>query len=235
MKSKLKTNEIIMLVISIFLLLSMFVFFNQNAFVAILMGVLGILLLPWINRKINQKIIKENKMKNGVKIALEIIMFVLILFNVPTTENVEDNNQVAKENITNSIEVENTLNTVNTINNSNTNNTTKENVTNVNNSVNTTTNTANTTSTTKTTEGKGQTTSTVSSSKSSSNSTSKQSSSKQSSSSGASSTTNSQTVYVTPTGKRYHLSPTCGGKNSKATTLSNAKSMGLTPCKKCAQ
>ncbi len=39
-------------------------------------------------------------------------------------------------------------------------------------------------------------------------------------------------VYVTPTGKRYHYSPTCGGKNSKASTLANAKSMGLTPCKK---
>lgn len=50
-----------------------------------------------------------------------------------------------------------------------------------------------------------------------------------------SSTNNSRTVYITPTGKRYHLSPTCGGKNSSATTLSHALSIGLTPCKKCAQ
>lgn len=64
--------------------------------------------------------------------------------------------------------------------------------------------------------------------------TTKQSQSSQTSS-GQSNISNSQTVYVTPTGKRYHLSPTCGGKNSTAATLSKAQSMGLTPCKKCAQ
>ncbi len=46
---------------------------------------------------------------------------------------------------------------------------------------------------------------------------------------------NSKTVYVTPTGKRYHYISTCGGKNSTASTLNNAKARGLTPCKKCAQ
>ena len=45
---------------------------------------------------------------------------------------------------------------------------------------------------------------------------------------------NSMTVYITPTGKRYHYSSTCGGKNSRPTTKSNAISRGLTPCKKCA-
>ncbi len=45
----------------------------------------------------------------------------------------------------------------------------------------------------------------------------------------------SGTVYVTPTGKRYHLDPDCGGKNSRASTLSTATARGLTPCKKCAQ
>ncbi|MBS7223980.1 MAG: hypothetical protein KH050_01375 [Clostridiaceae bacterium] len=43
------------------------------------------------------------------------------------------------------------------------------------------------------------------------------------------------TVYVTPTGKRYHYSASCGGKNATATTLENAKSRGLTPCSKCAK
>ena len=47
--------------------------------------------------------------------------------------------------------------------------------------------------------------------------------------------TNSRTVYITPTGKRYHYSSTCGGKNSTATTIDNARARGLTPCKKCAQ
>lgn len=41
-------------------------------------------------------------------------------------------------------------------------------------------------------------------------------------------------VYRTPHGKRYHFDPDCGGKNSKLTTLEDAISAGLTPCKKCA-
>lgn len=41
-------------------------------------------------------------------------------------------------------------------------------------------------------------------------------------------------VYRTPTGKRYHFDPDCGGKNSYEITLNDAISMGLTPCKKCA-
>ncbi len=44
----------------------------------------------------------------------------------------------------------------------------------------------------------------------------------------------SQTVYITPTGKRWHLKPGCGGKNSFPTTLGKAKEKSLTPCKKCA-
>lgn len=37
--------------------------------------------------------------------------------------------------------------------------------------------------------------------------------------------------YRTPTGKRYHLDPNCGGKNSYKTTDIS----GLTPCAKCAK
>lgn len=37
--------------------------------------------------------------------------------------------------------------------------------------------------------------------------------------------------YRTPTGKRYHLDPDCGGKNSYLTTNIS----DLTPCEKCAQ
>lgn len=47
--------------------------------------------------------------------------------------------------------------------------------------------------------------------------------------------TQSKTVYTTPTGKRYHLDPECGGKNASATTLDDAIGLGLTPCKKCAE
>ena len=45
--------------------------------------------------------------------------------------------------------------------------------------------------------------------------------------------TSSVVVYITPTGKRYHNSSTCGGKNSKKTDLQAALALGLTPCKKC--
>ena len=43
---------------------------------------------------------------------------------------------------------------------------------------------------------------------------------------------NSATVYVTPTGKRYHYSGSCNGGSYSPTTLDNALRMGLTPCKK---
>lgn len=44
----------------------------------------------------------------------------------------------------------------------------------------------------------------------------------------------SETVYRTPSGKRYHLSSTCGGKNSYKVSLDSAIAAGLTPCQKCA-
>lgn len=46
---------------------------------------------------------------------------------------------------------------------------------------------------------------------------------------------NGTTVYVTPSGKKYHYSASCGGDNSYETTLEEALSEGKTPCKKCAQ
>lgn len=49
----------------------------------------------------------------------------------------------------------------------------------------------------------------------------------------ASQQTDSRTVYITPTGKRYHYSSSCGNGTYNATTLDKAISMGLTPCKKC--
>ena len=44
----------------------------------------------------------------------------------------------------------------------------------------------------------------------------------------------SRTVYTTPTGERYHFSAACAGENASSCTLNQAKSMGFTPCKKCA-
>lgn len=49
--------------------------------------------------------------------------------------------------------------------------------------------------------------------------------------------TSSQTVYITATGKKYHLTRNCSGlSNAKAiydSTLSAAKNKGLEPCSKC--
>lgn len=45
---------------------------------------------------------------------------------------------------------------------------------------------------------------------------------------------NSRTVYITPTGKKYHYSQSCAGKNAIETTEKSAKTMH-DPCKKCAQ
>ena len=46
--------------------------------------------------------------------------------------------------------------------------------------------------------------------------------------------TNSKTVYITPSGKRWHLNENCAGKNATATTQEKAEEKSLTPCKKCA-
>ena len=43
------------------------------------------------------------------------------------------------------------------------------------------------------------------------------------------------TVYVTPSGKKYHYSTSCAGKNARATTLSAAQASGKDPCAKCAR
>lgn len=44
---------------------------------------------------------------------------------------------------------------------------------------------------------------------------------------------NARTVYVTKTGKRYHYDSSCNGGTYYPSTLAEAKSRGLTPCKKC--
>lgn len=44
----------------------------------------------------------------------------------------------------------------------------------------------------------------------------------------------SPTVYITPTGARYHISAKCAGDNAIETTLDEATSQGYTPCGLCA-
>lgn len=44
----------------------------------------------------------------------------------------------------------------------------------------------------------------------------------------------SRTVYITPTGARYHYSAKCAGDNAIETTLDQAQAQGYTPCGRCA-
>lgn len=41
-------------------------------------------------------------------------------------------------------------------------------------------------------------------------------------------------VYITPSGKRWHLEASCAGENAEPVELKNAENRGYTPCKKCA-
>lgn len=45
----------------------------------------------------------------------------------------------------------------------------------------------------------------------------------------------SPTAYITPSGKRYHLSQSCAGENAIQTTIAEASDKGYTPCMNCAQ
>ena len=46
---------------------------------------------------------------------------------------------------------------------------------------------------------------------------------------------NVPTVYITPTGKRYHISAECAGKNAIPTSLDDAKNRGYGPCQTCVE
>ena len=59
--------------------------------------------MPPINKKINEKIINGNKTKNTIKIISEIILFIVILFNIPTNENTSSTNNINNQNINNAI------------------------------------------------------------------------------------------------------------------------------------
>lgn len=58
-------------------------------------------------------------------------------------------------------------------------------------------------------------------------------SSNKESSSNKTSQNNTDAVYRTPSGKRYHSNIKCGGKNSYEVPIDEAIYEGLTPCKRC--
>ena len=69
-KEKTNIKTILMYVVGIFLIISMATYLGRNLLVAILMGLLGIAILPPINEKINERWIKGNKNKNTAKVIL---------------------------------------------------------------------------------------------------------------------------------------------------------------------
>ena len=258
LKEKLKGKDILIGAISVFLIISMFVFIGYNAVIGILMGVLGVMLLPAVNSKINEKFVKDSKIKRYIKIALEVILFLIISFNVPNIDtNTKQEELFSKNDNTISEEIADNSNKVNeNKNETNIEGNTTQNDNNISQDLNvqkSDTETVNketsqpvVQSSTKTpssnaqSTGSGYSKSTTSSSKNTgttSSGTNKSSSSTSKKASGSSSTTitDGQTVYVTPTGKRYHLKASCAGKNATPSTVSKAKARGLTPCKKCAQ
>ena len=258
LKEKLKGKDTIIGAISVFLIISMFVFIGYNAVIAILMGVLGVMLLPAVNSKINEKFVKGSKVRRYIKITLEVILFLIISLNVPDidtntgqeelaskndstiSEEIADNSNKANENKIETNLNENTTQNDNSI--SQDLNIQKSDTETVNKEASqpVVQSSTKTPSTNAQSTGSGYSKSTTSSSKSTgttSSSTNKSSSSTSKKSTGSSSATitDGQTVYVTPTGKRYHLKASCAGKNATPSTVSKAKARGLTPCKKCAQ
>lgn len=258
LKEKLKGKDTIIGAISIFLIISMFVFIGYNAVIGILMGVLGVMLLPAVNSKINEKFVKGSKVRRYIKITLEVILFLIISLNVPDIEtNTKQEEIVSKNDNTISEEIGDKSNKVNENKiETNLNENTTQNDNSISQDLNvqkSDTETVNkeasqpvvqsstkTPSTNAQSTGSGYSKSTTSSSKNTgttSSGTNKSSSSTSKKSTGSSSATitDGQTVYVTPTGKRYHLKASCAGKNATPSTVSKAKARGLTPCKKCAQ
>lgn len=201
-----KIKNIILWWISTMLILYTLMYIGDATPQAICFGILAVLLMPPVNKKINEKLIKGNKKNKIIKIVTEVLAFFVIVANLPANnanQNYDKNNAIETTSKINT-NITNVLNETNaSITNINTNeiSTNKELKSNNSTSINTSTSTKKTTT---------QSTS-------------------------ATTTDNSRTVYVTPTGKRYHYISTCGGKNSTASTLNKAKARGLTPCQKCAK
>ena len=204
----LKLSEKIRYIIGIIYVISGFgsIFTGQMTFIAgLFTGLFGLSLLPVVYTKFN--ISTEKKLH----IIIPIILFLISCMCMPTEEttvptNNETNNTV-NEAVTNITENTTTEDNSSEENTENQQSEKTENTEEEQKQENTTS------SEPKQEEPKKETTTTTPSAP----------------------TTNSQTVYRTPTGKKYHLDPDCGGKNSKATTLDSALSSGLTPCQKCAQ
>lgn len=201
-----KIKNIILWWISTMLILYTLMYIGDATPQAICFGILAVLLMPPVNKKINEKLIKGNKKNKIIKIVTEVLAFFVIVANLPA------NNENQNYDKNNAIETTSKINT---------------NITNVLNKTNTSITNINTNETSTSKELESNNSTSINTSTSTKKTTTQSTS--------ATTTDNSRTVYVTPTGKRYHYISTCGGKNSTASTLNKAKARGLTPCQKCAK
>lgn len=264
-KIKMIFKNFILWIVSIFFILTFIVYIKEVPIPSIGILIAGIMLLPPINNKIKTKLQEKGSKYVVIKNIFISMLFLIFLVNIPSnSENIKaDSNNVVNENQTqniansvnlNNFDNENISNVENVIEKENqniTNNVDNQNVS-ERNEVNNTKEITNDTNIVSKNESKNtlevvqqqpkqnnytKQENIKSTTQSKSTSTKSTSSSKNLKSNipAKNITDSSRTVYVTPTGKRYHYRSTCGGKNSTSTTLNNAKARGLTPCKKCAQ
>lgn len=213
-----KSIKILIWITSIFMLLS-FISLSPFGVSNILFLVSGLIIMPPISKLISEK---TEKFTSKVKWISFAVVVILAIFTCPseTIEKTSDDNLNNYQNVNNDFtDGENTKQ----------NSTSQE-------STSTTTEQSTSSQKQENSNTEQNSTSQESTSITAEQSTSSQ---KQENSNTEQSTSNnvnsSKSVYKTPTGKRYHLDPDCGGENSSEITLGNAIKLGLTPCKKCAQ
>lgn len=260
MKDKKKNiSSIIRYTLGIIFIIAMLGMTSEDVLASLFMGLFGVSLLPVVYDKFLYTSCKLEK-KTYLHIIIPIILFLLMSVcmgtETPTTAQIENttNNTITNESIDNNLvenedEYSKEENTQNTEVDKETNNaiTEESNTENKEENIISTTTTHNyskqqiTSSAPKEDEPKQEITSIPSTPKeeikqetTTTPSVPVVEETKKEETTPSQNTSNSKTVYRTPSGKRYHLDPDCGGKNSYSTTLDSAISSGLTPCQKCA-
>ena len=241
-----KSIKILIWITSIFMLLS-FISLSPFGVSNILFLVSGLIIMPPISKLISEK---TEKFTSKVKWISFAVVVILAIFTCPseTIEKTSDDNLNNYQNVNNDFtDGENTKQnstsqeSTSTTTEQSTSSQKQENINTEQNSISQESTSITVEQSTSSQKQENSNTEQNSTSQESTSITAEQSTSsqKQENSNTEQSTSNnvnsSKSVYKTPTGKRYHLDPDCGGENSSETTLGNAIKLGLTPCKKCAQ
>ena len=236
-----KSIKILIWITSIFMLLS-FISLSPFGVSNILFLVSGLIIMPPISKLISEK---TEKFTSKVKWISFAVVVILAIFTCPseTIEKTSDDNLNNYQNVNNDFtDGENTKQ--NSTSQESTSTTTEQSASsqkqeNINTEQNIISQEITSITTEQSTSSQKQENSNTEQNSISITAEQSTSSQKQENSNTEQSTSNnvnsSKSVYKTPTGKRYHLDPDCGGKNSSEITLGNAIKLGLTPCKKCAQ